>query len=60
MKQLLLLYVIPCFTFMLKIFLRKVKFLSIFVVILSTHNNTTTMLFLSIINNILLSFLFYF
>lgn len=60
MKQLLLLYVISCFNFMLKIFLRKVKFLSIFVVILSTHNNTTTMLFLTIINNILLSFLFYF
>lgn len=60
MKQLLLLYVISCFNFMLKIFLRKVKFLSIFVAILSTHNNTTTMLFLTIINNILLSFLFYF
>lgn len=60
MKQLLLLYVISCSNFILKIFLRKVKFLSIFIVILSTHNNTTAMLFLTIINNILLSFLFYF
>lgn len=52
MKHLLLLYVISCFNF--------IQFLSIFVVILSTHNNTIAMLFLTIINNILLSFLFYF